>query len=99
LYYEKGTCYFNCNYSIFKHKSELSKSVLELEEAKEPTDMIYSGPIRRRGEINRYLKEAMKHAGINKYMTFHCARNTFAINSIVLGIPIEVVSDLRTTQI
>jgi site-specific recombinase XerD len=47
----------------------------------------------------------MKEAKINKYMTFHCSRHTFAINSIVLGIPIEVVSDLlghsdlRTTQI
>ena len=41
----------------------------------------------------------------SKKITFHCSRHTFAINSLVLGIPIEVVSkilghsDLKTTQI
>ena len=78
--------------------TELSKSVLEIENAKEPTDMIYSGFVRRRGETNRWLKEVMEKAGINKYMTFHCSRHTFAINSIVLGIPIEVVSDLLVSS-
>lgn len=85
--------------------TELSKSVLNLKKAKEPSDYIYSGYVRRRGETNRWLKDIMEQAKINKYMTFHCARHTFAINSIILGIPIEVVSDLlghrdlRTTQI
>ena len=42
---------------------------------------------------------------INKKITFHTSRHSFAINSLVLGIPIEVVSkilghaDLKTTQI
>jgi site-specific recombinase XerD len=47
----------------------------------------------------------MKISGINKIMTFHCARHTFATNGISLGIPIEIVSkllghkDLKTTMI
>jgi integrase/recombinase XerD len=40
-----------------------------------------------------------------KHITFHCSRHTFAINSLILGIPLEVVSkilghtELKTTQI
>ena len=85
--------------------TDLSRSVLDLENAKEPTDMIYGGIVKRRSETNQWLKDIIKKAKILKYMTFHCARHTFAINSIVLGIPIEVVSDLlghrdlRATQI
>jgi len=54
---------------------------------------------------NRYLKEIAIEAEINKRITFHCARHTFATASISLGIPIEVVSkllghkDLKTTMI
>jgi len=54
---------------------------------------------------NRYLKEIAKQAGINKHVSFHVARHTFATNSIEYGIPIEVISqilghsDLKTTQI
>lgn len=54
---------------------------------------------------NRYLKEIIKLAGINKIISFHCSRHTFATNSLTLGIPIEVVSkllgheSLKTTQI
>lgn len=85
--------------------TDLSKSVLDIDKAKDISDLIYRVPVKRSTETNLWLKDIMKEAKINKYMTFHCARHTFAINSIVLGIPIEVVSDLlghrdlRTTQI
>ena len=54
---------------------------------------------------NRMLKEIAVLAGINKPITFHTARHTFATISITLGIPIEVISKLlghtsiSTTQI
>jgi len=43
---------------------------------------------------NRFLKEIAAAAEIDKIVTFHVARHTFATNSITLGIPIEVVSKL-----
>lgn len=85
--------------------TKYSRSVLELEGKSDENDPVYSGMIRSRSNTNSWLKTIMKEAGIKKYLTFHCARHTFAINSILLGIPIEVVSellghsDLRTTQI
>lgn len=51
------------------------------------------------------LNEALSIIKIKKKITFHSSRHSFAINSLVLGIPIEVVSkilghsDLKTTQI
>ncbi|MBK7311955.1 MAG: tyrosine-type recombinase/integrase [Sphingobacteriaceae bacterium] len=55
-------------------------------------------------QTNKYLKAIMKFAGIKKHITFHSSRHTFSINSLLLGIKIEVVSDilghseLTTTQ-
>lgn len=54
---------------------------------------------------NRYLKEIMKLAEINKSISVHCARHTFATLSLEKGIPIDVVGkllghkDLKTTAI
>ena len=54
---------------------------------------------------NRYLKEIMQVAEINKPIGFHSARHSFAICGLELGIPIEVISKLlghrhlSTTQI
>lgn len=54
---------------------------------------------------NRYLKEIMKEANINKKISFHCARHTFATVSKSLGISYDVISkilghtNLKTTKI
>lgn len=54
--------------------------------------------------INLLLREILEIAGINKYMTFHGSRHTFAIVSLLLGMKMEVInnilchSDLKTTQ-
>lgn len=54
---------------------------------------------------NRHLKTALRKSGIEKKVTFHVARHTFATISVTLGMPIEVVSkllghtDIKTTQI
>ena len=54
---------------------------------------------------NRILKQVGARCGIQKKLTCHVARHTFATVSITLGIPIEVVSkllghtNLKTTQV
>ena len=55
--------------------------------------------------INRYLKEIADLATINKKVTFHVSRHTFATISIIIGTPVEVISkllghlNLKTTMI
>jgi site-specific recombinase XerD len=54
---------------------------------------------------NRHLKEVCKEAKINKSVSFHCARHTFATCGIDLGMNIEIISnmlghtDIKTTKI
>jgi integrase/recombinase XerC len=54
---------------------------------------------------NKKLKILLKMAGINKDLSFHCGRHSFATIGISLGMPIEVISkllghkEIRTTQI
>jgi len=54
---------------------------------------------------NRHLKSIMKLSGINKHISFHCARHTFATITLGLSSDIAVVSKLlghtkiETTQI
>lgn len=54
---------------------------------------------------NRHLKNVMKLAGINKSISFHCARHTFATITLGLSNDIAAVSKLlghtkiETTQI
>jgi integrase/recombinase XerC len=54
---------------------------------------------------NRYLKEIMIIAGINKHISFHCSRHTFATIAKSSGMEYDVISkilghsDLKTTKI
>jgi len=54
---------------------------------------------------NRYLKEIAELAGIDKRVTFHVSRHTFATISIIIGTPVEVITkllghlNLKTTMI
>ncbi|HRY31656.1 MAG TPA: site-specific integrase [Bacteroidales bacterium] len=54
---------------------------------------------------NRYLKEIMKKAKIEKEISFHCARHTFATVALSSGIRLDIVgeilghTDLKTTKI
>ncbi|WP_291866472.1 site-specific integrase [Maribacter sp.] len=63
-------------------------------------------PLCSNQKANSYLKEIVQFCGINKYITFHVARHTFATTVMLSnGVPIETVSKLlghtklSTTQI
>jgi len=67
---------------------------------------LFARPLKQsNSRVNNDLDELMQLAGIQKDITFHCSRHSFAINSLILGIPLEVISDIlghseiRTTQI
>lgn len=55
--------------------------------------------------MNRLVHTLIKKAGINKNITNHCARHTFATLALSLNIPIDVIQkllgqkDIKTTQI
>lgn len=62
-------------------------------------------PVLSNQKMNAYLKEIADVCGINKILTFHIARHTFATTvTLSNGVPIETVSrmlghkNLRTTQ-
>lgn len=62
-------------------------------------------PVMSNAKMNEYLKEIAERCEINKKMTFHTARHTFATTvTLTNGVPIETVSKmlghkmLRTTQ-
>lgn len=62
-------------------------------------------PVISNQRLNTYLKELADMCGIQKELTFHCARHTFATTvTLTNGVPIETVSkmlghkSLRTTQ-
>lgn len=46
------------------------------------------------GACDRHLKRWVKAAGINKNITWHCARHSFAVNTLDKGANIKTVSDL-----
>lgn len=63
-------------------------------------------PVISNQKMNDYLKEIAIVCGIDKNVTFHLARHTFATTvTLANGVPIESVSkmlghtDIRTTQI
>jgi len=62
-------------------------------------------PILSNQKMNAYLKEIADLCGINKNLTYHIARHTFATTiTLSNGVPIETVSkmlghrNLKTTQ-
>lgn len=65
----------------------------------------YTLPTMSNQKYNEYLSVAIAHAGINKHITTHSGRHTFAVMALNNGIPMEVVAkilghaDIRTTRI
>ncbi|HEY8958674.1 site-specific integrase, partial [Chitinophaga sp.] len=66
----------------------------------------YLLPVLSNQKVNAYLKEIADICGVEKNLTFHLARHTFATTvTLSNGVPIETVSkmlghtNLKTTQI
>lgn len=82
----------------------IRKRLLSLLDMNSSSGLIFENPVMEDSQTNKYLKAIMCEAKINKHITFHCARHSFAIISLLLGVKIEVVSDilghseLTTTQ-
>lgn len=79
-------------------------SILEKYEGSLPNDLLL--PVLSNQKMNAYLKEIADLCGIEKNITFHLARHTFATTTTLSkGIPIETVSkmlghtNISTTQI
>ena len=83
---------------------EIPKAILEKYKDKLPNGMIL--PIISNQKVNDYLKEIATICNINKNLTFHSARHSYATSVLIAnGVPIETVSkilghtNIRTTQI
>lgn len=82
----------------------IRKRLLSLINQDNTTEFIFDNPVLEDNQTNKYLKAIMGIAKIDKHITFHCARHTFAVISLLLGVSIQVVSDilghseLKTTQ-
>lgn len=87
----------------------LPKAMEVIEKYKTHPEVISKGtllPIKSNQKLNAYLKEIAAICGINKNLTFHLARHTFATTvTLSNNVPIESVSKLlghkniKTTQI
>lgn len=55
---------------------------------------VFNGRTVSNVHMNSRLETIMELAGIDKHITFHCARHTFAIMALEVGMPIEVVSHI-----
>lgn len=68
-------------------------------------ESLYIFKVMSNQKTNDYLKDIAKLCKIEKPLSFHVSRHTFATLAISLGIPIEVISkilghsDIKTTQI
>lgn len=72
---------------------------------RENSDPIYVFDVPLQVRFERHLKQWMESVGINKHITFHCARHTFATTLLSLGADLYTTSKLlghtniSTTQI
>ena len=90
------------------HVPLLTQAMKIIEAYKDHPQCVNDGkllPILSNQKMNEYLKEIAERCEINKKMTFHTARHTFATTvTLTNGVPIETVSKmlghktLRTTQ-
>lgn len=72
----------------------IEKNFFSLLDMNNPNNLLFENPVMEDNQTNKYLELIMKEAGIKKHITFHKARYTFAVNSLILGMDIVTVSDI-----
>lgn len=91
------------NYEVLDITAQ-AKDILD-EQGSTHDDETYFHMLRRNGSVAQHLTKWMADAGIKKRITFHCARHTFAVMMLTLGVDLYTVSKLMghtniaTTQI
>lgn len=84
---------------------DIRKKLADVLTIKKNSDLLYEVPMYSNAVTNKIILQILEFAGITKHITFHCARHTFAILSLRLGIPMEVISnilghtDMKTTRL
>ncbi|MFL5765759.1 MAG: tyrosine-type recombinase/integrase [Bacteroidia bacterium] len=82
----------------------IRKRLYSLLEMTTPKELLFQSAVMETSQTNKYLIKIMAIANIDKKINFHVSRHSFAVISLMLGIKIEVVSDilghseLTTTQ-
>ena len=82
---------------------DIPKKIIEKYEGKLPDNKVL--PVMSNQKMNEYLKEIGALCGIDKELTYHLARHTFATLTLTKGVSIESVSkmlghtNIKTTQI
>lgn len=88
------------------HKLKLTKTALKIykiQKSKQINNFVFNFP--KESTFRKFIKRLIKNAEINKHITFHCARHTFATLAISSGIDIYTLSkllghsDVKVTQI
>lgn len=81
----------------------IAQQIIEKYSGNQPKGKIV--PVASNQKMNEYLKEIATVCGINKVLTFHMSRHTFATLALTKGVSIESVSsmlghtNIKTTQI
>ena len=92
-YFPLNSTAVNLMYTAFENQNAIPK----------PEALIF--PLPYIAKIERALKSWVKKAEINKHITFHSGRHTYAVNSLTNGVDIFTVSkllghrDLKTTMV
>lgn len=77
---------------VFPLSDDLMNLIGKPTEPYDPTEKIFNIP--EYGACDRHLKRWVKAAGINKSISWHCSRHSFAVNILDKGANIKTVSNL-----
>lgn len=72
----------------------IQQRLLSLLDLNNTSGLAFDSPVMECSQTNKYLMAIMEHAGIKKHITFHSSRHTFSVNSLKLGITMEVISKI-----
>ncbi len=71
---------------------KIAKKILSMQQNKHPDGSIFKIPTG--GKTSRRLQKWIKETGINKHITFHCARHTFGCLLVEKGVNLFIVKKL-----